>query len=108
MSEKPSTPDATPDKSTLFCPVCERQNRVDEGWRRVKTNSKTHYYCPDCNTELTTRPRTDPVSPFHEPGTFWYTFCEGWYNQISNWQHRVLSFDTERARAPVSRDRRIK
>ncbi|MDS0222505.1 hypothetical protein NDI54_14265 [Haloarcula sp. S1AR25-5A] len=46
-----------PPKATLFCPDCGHQSRYDGDWIVVETHRGTHYRCPDCHTELTSRAR---------------------------------------------------
>ncbi|GCF12674.1 hypothetical protein Harman_06090 [Haloarcula mannanilytica] len=53
-----------PPKATLFCPDCGHQSRYDGDWITVQNRRGTHYRCPDCHTEITTRmSHTDGRSP---------------------------------------------
>ena len=45
-----------PAKTTLFCPDCDHQSRVDGDWHVVTKARTVHYICPDCETEIAVRP----------------------------------------------------
>jgi uncharacterized protein YlaI len=45
-----------PAKTTLFCPDCHHQSRMDGDWRVVEETGTAHYICPDCETEIAVRP----------------------------------------------------
>lgn len=51
-----------PPKATLFCPECGHRSRVDGDWNAVETVRALHLVCPDCRTEVATRP-SDAGSP---------------------------------------------
>jgi len=51
-------------KATLFCWECEHSSPVDGDWQLQPRKRSLAYVCPECETTLTTRPRsTDPVPP---------------------------------------------
>lgn len=41
---------------TFFCPECGHRSRFDGDWVIVETDSQTEYLCPDCGTDIMTRP----------------------------------------------------
>lgn len=55
-------PDCPPDPAStiglFFCPECGHRSRFDGDWETVETERHTRRLCPDCGTEITTRPRT--------------------------------------------------
>jgi transcription elongation factor Elf1 len=55
VSRKPSNRDVPP-KTTLFCPNCDHQDRMDGDWHVVRKNHTAHYICPDCETEIAVHP----------------------------------------------------
>jgi hypothetical protein len=63
----------SPPKSTLFCPECGHSSRYDGDWTRARSGRTVHYICPDCHTEITTRPASaEPtVTPVTEFWTRW-------------------------------------
>ncbi|WP_336338155.1 hypothetical protein [Haloarcula brevis] len=44
-----------PPKATLFCPDCGHRSRYDGDWVVVERRNGTHYRCPDCHEQITTR-----------------------------------------------------
>ena len=79
-----------PAKATLFCPDCGHQSRYDGDWAVVERRDSTHYRCPDCHTQVTTRPRhTGSGSP-----RFFDTYWQAWNRGIRVWHgllQRLLS-----------------
>ncbi|WP_058996641.1 hypothetical protein [Haloarcula sp. CBA1127] len=79
-----------PAKATLFCPDCGHQSRYDGDWAVVERRGSTHYRCPECHTQITTRPRhTDSGSP-----QFFDTYWQAWNHGIRVWNgllQRLLS-----------------
>ena len=66
------TPPAdTPSKGTLFCPACGHSSRYDGDWTRARSGRTVHYLCPDCHTEITSRPESTEPSPVTELWTHW-------------------------------------
>lgn len=74
MTTDSSPVDSVP-KTTLFCPECDHSSRYDGDWTRAKSGETVHYLCPDCHTEVTTRPaRTDSRTP--SAGRLWRRWTE--------------------------------
>ncbi|MBX0304974.1 phage terminase large subunit family protein [Haloarcula salinisoli] len=68
----PDTPTAdSPPKATLFCPECSHSSRYDGDWTRARSGQTVHYSCPDCHTEITTRPAS--AEPTAAPVTEFFT-----------------------------------
>ncbi len=78
-----------PAKATLFCPDCGHRSRYDGDWMVVEHHGGTHYRCPDCHAQITTRPsHTDRGSPL-----FFDTYWQAWDRGIRMWHgllHRLL------------------
>jgi predicted RNA-binding Zn-ribbon protein involved in translation (DUF1610 family) len=63
-------------KGVLFCPNCSHQSQYDGDWTVVKSGQTSHYRCPDCRTEITSRSRVkQSCSPFdnYDPWQMWET-----------------------------------
>lgn len=45
-------------KAVLYCFECNHESPVDGDWIRQRTADAVVYRCPDCNTAITTRPRS--------------------------------------------------
>jgi len=81
MTPDTATADSEP-KATLFCPNCGHRSRYDGDWTRAESGDTVHYLCPDCHTEITTRPASS------EPTTgsaqrFW----TNWTDAVRAWQN---------------------
>ena len=61
----------TPQKTTLFCPVCDHDSPPDGDWRHEAHGETVAYVCPACETTITTRPQTadDQRTSQLEPAT---------------------------------------
>jgi len=40
----------------MFCPECGHQERYDGDWDTVSAGGWISYHCPECQTEIATRP----------------------------------------------------
>ena len=67
-----------PPKATLFCPECDHRSRVDGDWTVVRTARTVRYACPDCRTEITTRPTGRARSPAAAFWTAWGVGFRAW------------------------------
>ena len=82
------TEQGVPPKATLFCPDCGQQSRYDCDWIVVERHGGTHYRCPDCHTQITTRPRhTAGESP-----RFLDTYWQAWDRGIRVWHGLLQRF----------------
>ncbi len=70
MTPDTPTADSVP-KATLFCPECSHSSRYDGDWTRTRSGNTVHYLCPDCHTEITSRPA--PAEPTAAPVTELWT-----------------------------------
>jgi hypothetical protein len=78
----------TPPKATLFCPDCGHQSRYDGDWMVVECRGGTHYRCPDCHAQITTRPgHTTGESP-----RFLDTYWQAWDHGIRVWHGLLQRF----------------
>lgn len=66
----------TGSKGVLFCPDCSHQSQYDGDWLVVRSGQRSRYLCPDCRTEITSRPslqnahsRFDTYDPWQMWGT---------------------------------------
>jgi len=71
-------------KTTLFCPDCGHQSGYDGDWQQVVRGQTVQYNCPDCRTEITTRPRSVANTPPH--AAFWQTWTRG----LQSWWKSIL------------------
>ena len=55
VTESRAEQDFSP-KVMLFCPNCSHQSSYDGDWNVVKTSQGSRSLCPDCRTEITSRP----------------------------------------------------
>jgi hypothetical protein len=55
VSREPADRDV-PAKTTLFCPDCDHQSRMDGDWHVVRKTRTVRYICPDCETEIAVHP----------------------------------------------------
>lgn len=52
-------------KGALFCPNCSHQSQYDGDWIVARSGQSSRYRCPDCLTEITSRPSLgESRSPF--------------------------------------------
>lgn len=81
-----------PAKVTLFCPDCGHRSRYDGDWVTVERRGSIHYRCPECHTQITTRPRhTDSSLPRSQ---FFDTYWQAWNHGVRVWHgllQRLLS-----------------
>lgn len=84
MTTDTPTADSAP-KSTLFCPECGHHSRYDGDWTRARSGQTIHYLCPDCQTEITTRPAS--AEPTVTPVTEFWT---RWTDTVRTWQSAWL------------------
>jgi predicted RNA-binding Zn-ribbon protein involved in translation (DUF1610 family) len=75
---------AAPSKSTLFCSECGYQNRYDDEWVIVETARETSYLCPECGTEITTRPTFERFET-RKPALL-SSAVRTWQAQLHTWQ----------------------
>ena len=59
------TATSTRRKATLFCWDCGHSSPVDGDWQLQPRRQSLAYVCPDCETTLTTRPRSTEAVPSH-------------------------------------------
>jgi len=79
-----------PAKATLFCPDCGHRSRYDGDWIVVECHGGTHYRCPDCHTQITTRLRHTAGESPRLLDTYW----QAWDHGIRVWHgllQRLLS-----------------
>ncbi|MFD1562898.1 hypothetical protein ACFR99_04980 [Haloarchaeobius amylolyticus] len=50
-------------KATLFCWECEHSSPVDGDWQLQPRKRSLAYVCPECETTITTRPRSTEPAP---------------------------------------------
>jgi len=84
MTTDTLTADST-SKSTLFCPKCGHRSRCDGDWTRARSGRTVHYLCPDCHTEITSRPAS--AEPTATPVTEFWT---RWTDTVRTWQDAWL------------------
>jgi hypothetical protein len=72
-------------KATLFCPECRHCSRYDGDWTRARSGRTVHYLCPDCHTEVTSRPAS--AEPTASPVT---EFLTSWTATVQTLQHTWL------------------
>jgi len=68
-------------KATLFCPACGHESRYDGDWTRARSGRTVHYHCPDCHTEITSRPVSSEPTTGGVAG-FW----NQWADSVRAWQ----------------------
>ena len=84
MTTDTPTADSAP-KATLFCPECGHSSRYDGDWTRARSGRTVHYLCPDCHTEITSRPAsTEPTA------TAVTELWTRWTDTVRTWQHAWL------------------
>lgn len=47
-------------KAVLYCLDCDHESPINGDWIREWTDDAVVYRCPDCDTAITTRPRSSP------------------------------------------------
>ncbi|MFA9416430.1 hypothetical protein [Natrinema sp. HArc-T2] len=60
--------DGTPTrrKATLFCWECDHTSPIDGDWQLQPQRTALAYVCPDCETTLAKRPRSNETTPPRE------------------------------------------
>lgn len=82
-----TTPDSdrtVPRKSTLFCPDCGHESHWDGDWRVVETAEKRRYVCPDCDTQITSRP-TNTASNSRDSEPVWEMWATSVRTGLALW-----------------------
>jgi len=52
-------------KATLFCWECDHTSTIDGDWQLRPRGKSLAYVCPECETTLAKRPRSNEIAPPH-------------------------------------------